>query len=147
MPCREDLPNFFGCSFLATLLDATGSKRTLALGLLGHLVASLLVWGDGISKGGWVSGVSHGCVPEACLSLWALSSSSSSVTFFLGFLLWMGLVPALVLVSRRRYSHCWFYVLPCPEGMFARIYGRVASENMMILLVDSVFLARGWLTL
>lgn len=38
---------------------------------------------------------SEGDIPAACFNLKALSSSSSSVTFFLGFLLWMGFVPAV----------------------------------------------------
>lgn len=41
-------------------------------------------------------------VPAACLSLNALSSSSSWTAFFFGFLLWMGLVPAGIV---RQYLH------------------------------------------
>jgi hypothetical protein len=43
------------------------------------------------------AGCREGYAPAASLALWAMSSSSRSCAFFLGFLLWMGLVPAIIL--------------------------------------------------
>jgi len=62
-------------------------------------------------------------IPAAALSLKALSSSSSSTTFFLGFLLWMGLVPAGEFGQRclglSRGIARGRDLQPCPEGMLA----------------------------
>lgn len=67
--------------------------------------------------------------PACCLALNAMSSSSSSPAgFFLGFLLWMGFVPAaygqrsfclMTLVLQEQCEQRIEYRPPIPEGMLA----------------------------
>jgi len=82
--------------FLAGLLDALRARveRSFALAYgLGKLRLCLLVWiPRQFPCPRWRQARPN--VPAASLALYARSSSSSSCAFFLGFLLWIGLVPA-----------------------------------------------------
>jgi hypothetical protein len=82
---------------MANLTLLASIHRSLAACLLRHLVSSLLVYDTPAVR----YSSSHQLhvyiiLPAACLALKALSSSSSSVSFFFGFLLWIGLVPAVL---------------------------------------------------
>lgn len=137
--------------FLARLLDALlpSVHGALATSLLGHFLASLLICDivsmclspsascprlqvqclTRLSRSGEVYKVGRGeNAPACCLALKATSSSSRSwAGFFLGFLLWMGLVPAaygqhtsLSGFAMQRATQAVAvegHSPPCPEGI------------------------------
>ena len=128
MPCE---PVFSGPLPLPTL-PASSSRAFLSSGRVSlvyycyqHSRAHVLSVFEEL-YGGFRDGVGSWYAPAASLALWAISSSSRSCAFFLGFLLWMGLVPAAQNVSPHPSLRCdypaWWgskHSPPCPEGIFA----------------------------
>jgi hypothetical protein len=95
-----------------------------------------------------------GSVPAICFCLKAISSSSiSPAGFFLGFLLWMGLVPAVLQICQHEErlvvggAGGVSYAPPCPEGILDMWWWGGFSVRFVEFSSVRDYFVRAWMRL